>query len=114
MTERIRLRQQRIDDLVTRTSRGIRHQTHLLQQRIEHTVQYLTSLHPLAPLRRGYAVIERNGAVLGPNDCVHAGDTLVVQRYTESSTVTVSAVGQPTILPPHNDYDGNESKDTIA
>lgn len=114
VTERIRLRQQRIDDLVTRTSRGIRHHTHLLQQRIEHTVQYLTSLHPLAPLRRGYAVVERNGAVLGPNDRVHPGDTLIVQRYAESSTVTVDSVGQPTILPPHNSYDGNEGQNTIA
>ena len=108
VTERIRLRQQRIDDLVTRTSRGIRHHTHLLQQRIEHTTQYLTSLHPLAPLRRGYAVIERNGVVLGPNDRVHLGDTLVVQRYADSSTVSVEAIGQPTILPQHNDHDGTE------
>lgn len=108
VSERIHLRQQRIDELVTRTSRGIRHQTHLLRQRIDHTAQYLTSLHPLAPLRRGYAVVERNGTVLGPHDRVHPGDTLVVQRFTESSTVTVETVTAPTILPPQSHDHGNE------
>ena len=108
VSERIHLRQQRIDELVTRTSRGIRHQTHLLRQRIDHTAQYLTSLHPLAPLRRGYAVVERNGTVLGPHDRVHPGDTIVVQRFAESSTVTVDTVAAPTILPPQSHDHGNE------
>ena len=112
VSERIHLRQQRIDELVTRTSRGIRHQTHLLRQRIDHTVQYLTSLHPLAPLRRGYAVVERNGSVLGPHDRVHPGDTLVVQRFTESSTVTVETVTAPTILPPQSHDHGNQSEES--
>lgn len=112
VSERIHLRQQRIDELVTRTSRGIRHQTHLLRQRIDHTVQYLTSLHPLAPLRRGYAVVERNGSVLGPHDRVHPGDTLVVQRFTESSTVTVETVTAPTILPPQSHDHGNQGEES--
>lgn len=106
VSERIHLRQQRVDELVSRTSRSIRHRTHALEQRITHAMQYITSLHPLAPLRRGYAVIERNGTVLGPRDLVQQGDVLVVQRFTEASTVDVRVVAQPTILPPEPDDHG--------
>ena len=65
-------------------------------------------MHPLAPLRRGYAVIARHGVVLGPNDHVQPGDTLTVQRFSESSTVDVRTVSQPTILPPIAEHHGNE------
>ena len=110
--ERILLRQQRIDELASRTSRSIRHRTHVLRHQIEHATQYLASMHPLAPLRRGYAVVERNGVVLGPSDHVQLGDTLIIQRFSESSTVNVQSVTQPTILPPPSDNHGNQGKDT--
>ena len=110
VTERIHLRQQRVDELVSRSSRAVRHHTTFLRQHIDHTVLYLTSLHPLAPLRRGFAVIERNGIVLAPSDHVQPGDTLTVQRFTESSTVNVQSVSEPTILPPSTPHHGNESE----
>lgn len=110
VTERIHLRQQRVDELVSRSSRAVRHHTTFLKQRIDHTALYLTSLHPLAPLRRGYAVIERNGIVLAPSDHVQPGDTLTVQRFTESSTVDVRSISDPTILPPPTPHHGNESE----
>ena len=110
VTERIHLRQQRVDELVSRSSRAVRHHTTFLKQHIDHTALYLTSLHPLAPLRRGFAVIERNGIVLAPSDHVQPGDTLTVQRFTDSSTVNVQSVSDPTILPPPTPHHGNESE----
>jgi hypothetical protein len=63
-------------------------------------------------LRRGYAVVERNGVVLGPNDHVQPGDTLVVQRFSESSTVEVRTTAPPTILPPTSKHHGNEGENS--
>jgi exodeoxyribonuclease VII large subunit len=112
VTERIHIRQQRVDELVSRTSRGIQQHTNRMRQHVEHMTQYLTSLHPLAPLRRGYAVVERDGVVLGPSDRVQPGDTLVVQRFSESSTVEVRTTTPPPILPPTSEHHGNEGENS--
>ena len=56
--------------------------------------------------------VERNGVVLGPSDRVQPGDTLVVQRFSESSTVEVRTTTPPTILPPTSEHHGNEGENS--
>jgi len=92
ITERIHLRGQRVDELTTRYGSSVGHHVSMIRQRIAHTVALCASLHPLAPLRRGYAVVERGGHVLTGADVLHAGDTIRLHRQTESSEMHISTI----------------------
>jgi exodeoxyribonuclease VII large subunit len=48
-----------------------------------------TALHPLAPLRRGFAVLERGDNVLKPTDMLRVGDVVTIRRYIQTATVVV-------------------------
>ncbi|MCX6140240.1 MAG: exodeoxyribonuclease VII large subunit [Candidatus Kapabacteria bacterium] len=89
ITERVLLRQQRIDELTTRFTRSILHRLAITTQRVDHIVALNTSLHPLAPLKKGYAVVERNGHVLTGTDRLSKGDIVRLRRLTEVSTVVI-------------------------
>ena len=92
ITERLRLRQQRIDELTTRFPRSITNRIELSRRQIDHTVALLKSLHPLSPLKRGYAVVERNGHVLTGTDVLASGDRVTLRRQTETSTVLIEDI----------------------
>ncbi|MCU0330912.1 MAG: exodeoxyribonuclease VII large subunit [Candidatus Kapabacteria bacterium] len=49
------------------------------------------ALYPLAPLRRGFAVVERNNVVLRPTDLLQPGDVVTVRRSSQLATVVVQS-----------------------
>lgn len=91
LQERLQMRQQRIDELSSRYHRSIRTTIDRLIRRVEHQSALLATLHPLAPLRRGFAVVERNGTVLAPSDELRAGEHVTVRRYVQTAEVTVTS-----------------------
>ena len=99
ITERVLQRSQRIDDLTSRFARTITHRITMTRQRIDHVIALSTSLHPLAPLKRGYAVVERDGHVLTGADTLKAGDRVHLQRQTERSAVRVEETTPTTPIP---------------
>lgn len=106
ITERIQHRGQRADDLTTRYARAVSHHLLMIRQRIDHTATLTASLHPLAPLRRGYAVVERDGHVLTGSDTLHAGDNIHLHRQTESSDVHINTILPQQPFLPKEDADG--------
>lgn len=92
LQERLLQRQQRIDELTTRYARSVGTAIDRLRQRVEHQESLLTSLHPLAPLRRGFAVLERDGSVLPPGEALHRGDTVRIRRHRQTADVTVTEI----------------------
>lgn len=92
LMERINLRSQRIDDLTTRLSRAMLQSIRMRRLRIDHTSTLLTSLHPLSPLQRGYAVIERNGAVINASEPINPGDAIEIRRQYDVLTARVESV----------------------
>lgn len=89
LTERVHLRGQRIDDLTTRMTRAALQHVRVLQRNVEHIAALTTTLHPMAPLRRGYAIIERDGHIMGANDHLVPGENVLVRRQYEEATVLV-------------------------
>ncbi|MBL7998729.1 MAG: exodeoxyribonuclease VII large subunit [Candidatus Kapabacteria bacterium] len=66
-------------DISAMTSRLGLHHSHLQQSltSIEETVR---ALHPLAPLRKGFALLERDGVVLRSSDELTVNDTIQLRR----------------------------------
>lgn len=92
LQERLLQRQQRIDELTTRFTRSVGSSVERLRQRVEHQVSLLTSLHPLAPLRRGFAVLERDGSVVAPGEALHRGEAVTIRRHRQIADVIVTEI----------------------
>jgi exodeoxyribonuclease VII large subunit len=92
ITERVHLRSQRVDDVTSRWSLVLRRNLGDVRRRIDHAAALAESLHPLAPLRKGYAVVERSGHVLSGTEPLTAGDTITLRRQTETSSATLTAI----------------------
>ncbi|HBB26488.1 MAG TPA: hypothetical protein DCZ59_09510, partial [Bacteroidetes bacterium] len=83
---------QRVDDLSTRLARSATNRIQRERTRIDHAAALLTSLHPLAPLQRGYAVIERDGQVLNAAVALLPGDKIDIRRQHDVVQATVDAI----------------------
>ncbi|MDZ4746353.1 MAG: exodeoxyribonuclease VII large subunit [bacterium] len=90
LTERVHLRAQRVDELTSRMARGAVQHVAMLRRQVEHVAALCATLHPLAPLRRGYAIVERNGHILSTTDKLIQGESVQVRRHNEIATVTVN------------------------
>jgi exodeoxyribonuclease VII large subunit len=90
LTERVHQRSQRIDDLTTRASRAVLQNVQLRRLHIDHTVALLSSLHPLAPLQRGYAVLERDGRVINAGVLLSPGEVIDIRRQHDVVRATVN------------------------
>jgi exodeoxyribonuclease VII large subunit len=92
ITERILMRAQRVDDLSTRLARATSYRLQKERTRIDHATALLTSLHPLAPLQRGYAVIERAGLIMNAAATLAPGDKIDIRRQHDVVQATVDAI----------------------
>lgn len=112
LTERINLRSQRIDDLTVRLSRSMLQSISVRRLRIEHTSALLSSLHPLSPLQRGYAVIVRNGMVINASEHVNPGDAIEIRRQHDVLAATVQSVHhrESTTGTTHGNDEGHEAE----
>jgi exodeoxyribonuclease VII large subunit len=89
LQERLHQRQQRVDELTMRFDRSVRQHIARQRQLLDHAVTLLATLHPLSPLRRGFAVLERDGTVIRPSDAVHPGEHITIRRATQLVGATV-------------------------
>lgn len=92
LTERVMLRRQRITDLETRMTRTALQSIAAHLKDVEYLSSLLSSLHPLAPLARGYAVLEQDGRPLAINQALSAGDAIQIRRSSDISDVIVQSV----------------------
>jgi exodeoxyribonuclease VII large subunit len=91
LTDRIMLMAQRVDDQEDRALRALRNRLRMTTQQVEHTVALLAAHHPLTPLRKGFAVVERAGVVLQPSVPLEVGERVTVRRLRDVSEVTITA-----------------------
>lgn len=89
LRERVLMHVQRTDDLEQRNLTSIRHAIALMRQRIDHAVILCTTLHPLAPLRRGFAMVERDGLVLNASATLQLGESITIRRAHDVSNATI-------------------------
>ncbi|MCS6807729.1 MAG: exodeoxyribonuclease VII large subunit [Bacteroidota bacterium] len=90
--------QQQLDELHTRLHSAPARFLALHRERLERLHQHLTSLHPLAPLDRGFVLIKRDNRLLSAADTLQEGNILTLVRKCDTATVCVQHTS-PTSLP---------------
>lgn len=81
--------QYRLDSVTTSYQRAIEHTIEIFSQRIQEHASMLEVLHPLTPLQRGFALIERDGLFIQTTDQTTPGDIVRIHRITEIATATI-------------------------
>lgn len=71
---RLRDMQQRVDGSVERLHRAVRRLAEKRRHEVERLQDRLTAAHPTAPLKRGYAMVERDGTLVRSADTLAPGD----------------------------------------
>ncbi|MCS6999476.1 MAG: exodeoxyribonuclease VII large subunit [Bacteroidota bacterium] len=70
-----------------------------LEQKLHRYEQALHLLHPLQPLQRGFALLERDGMFLARTDSLKNGDRIRVHRLQEAATAHIVEVFSPSTIP---------------
>lgn len=90
--ERIMMRSQRVDELEERACSALLKLITKNQDHVNSAEERARILHPLAPLSKGFALIERGGKILPTAQPLHPGDVIVIKRKTDSARATVNNV----------------------
>jgi exodeoxyribonuclease VII large subunit len=88
--ERVRLAEQRLDELSVRLRRAVARRLEIANQKVAAAAEQLESLSPLGILKRGYSLTIANGQTVRDAGSLAVGDTLVTRlaRGTVTSRVT--------------------------
>jgi len=109
LRERVFFHVQRTDELEYRYGQSIRHAIAIIRQRLDHAVSLCRTLHPLAPLRRGFALLERNGEVVNASTALNVNDEVTIRRSHEVAIATISTTSKQELL---ENLDGEEDRTT--
>ena len=95
--DRIRQRQQRLDEVFSRLNRSVQHSTHLTQERLGALGSKLEALSPLGILERGYSLTTRGGErkPLRSAEALVAGDEIETTLHEGLVVSTVARVVPP-------------------
>ncbi|MCX7929536.1 MAG: exodeoxyribonuclease VII large subunit [Chlorobi bacterium] len=106
----VQLLLQRTDHAVFRTDRFIDSITSAIMhtwarycQQLDHAEHALSLMHPLQPLERGFALVERDGVFLTASDRLRAGDRIRLHRRADLSAALVTETTEQTQLPETDD-----------
>lgn len=89
--ERIRQHIVRVTETESRLMRDMQATIQKQLREVIHAAAVIEGLHPLKPLARGYAVVERNGQPLPLHETIQPGDVFDVRRQSEISSVRVES-----------------------
>ncbi len=87
--DELRHKQQLLDDYQTRMNTTVPRLLMQESQRLRALGQHLASLHPYAPLSKGFALIEREGRMMSASESLGAGETVSIIRQQERAEVQV-------------------------
>lgn len=90
--DELRRRRQRLDDVETRLHSALPRTLRHAAERLSALTRHLDSLRPLAPLERGFALVEENGRTLRADEPLREGARIVLIRARECAEVTVQSV----------------------
>ncbi len=79
----------RIQHSMTRT---VQHATQLVSMRLRSLENTIQVLEPLSPLKRGFALLEKNGHVVANDKQLAPGDRVTIRRQKERAEVVVEVV----------------------
>jgi exodeoxyribonuclease VII large subunit len=82
--DEIRRKQQQIDEYETRIQTSVQRSFVVQQQRFTALNQHFTSLHPLQPLERGFALVRREGRIVAGVESLNTGETIELVRKNQT------------------------------
>jgi exodeoxyribonuclease VII large subunit len=89
MMERIRLHEQTLDTATHRMNSALWQKLSRAGERVSSLTGHLSSLHPLAPLKRGFALVRRGQHTISPDETLQAGEIVELMRERETASVLV-------------------------
>ena len=92
IVEKIRMNGQLLDDYETRNSQNIRRNLAFLSQRLFSLDGHCKSLNPIAPLNKGFALLESDGKMIKKDDTIGNYIYIDIIRQKEKANVTVNKV----------------------
>jgi exodeoxyribonuclease VII large subunit len=87
--EHIQRSAQQVDDATTRLHLAVQRGVAAKRQRYEAVAAHCASLHPLAPLKRGFAMLERDGKSIHAAERLAEGEHVTVVRENQQVQVLV-------------------------
>ncbi len=90
--EHIRRNEQHVDELTTRMNAAVQRIFAAKRQRVESLAAHCASLHPLSPLKRGFALLKGKEGIIGASERLQSGETVELVRQNETATAVVWSV----------------------
>lgn len=88
----LRQYQQELDDAETTIHRSMARTTAQSAQRVDALAAHLASVHPLAPLQRGFALLRAGGTLIGAQESLREHDRIDIVRQNETAEAVVASV----------------------
>lgn len=83
---------QYVDSLESEMRNSVKRNFNLKKGKFESVVAHCTSLHPLSPLQKGFALLQKEGKTLSASDTVNVGDDILIKRSQTSMTAKIETV----------------------
>lgn len=91
-TDRIRQYQQEVDYLETSLHRSASRSVSDAGKKLKAMAAHLASVHPLSPLRRGFALLRSEETIIGPAFSLRDFSHIEIVRHAETAEAVISAV----------------------
>ncbi|TAE25444.1 MAG: exodeoxyribonuclease VII large subunit [Candidatus Kapaibacterium sp.] len=92
-------KQQELDDYTTRLHKATERTVAQFKQHLEARVRHFSSLHPLQPLERGFALLRRekpegqpDGRIVAASEELQHGERITIQRKKQTVQASIAAV----------------------
>jgi exodeoxyribonuclease VII large subunit len=86
---------QRTDELEMRLKQSIQRSLHTKKQSLQALQAHCTALYPLAPLRKGFALLEQNGSIIPAADPLPPGQEFILRRSYERTKISIIGPENP-------------------
>jgi exodeoxyribonuclease VII large subunit len=83
---------QKVDEAEMRSQKAISHHLSLARMKLDAIASHTESLHPLAPLRRGFALLQHQGELINNSTSLAEFDEIDIIRQTEIAHVNIAEV----------------------
>jgi exodeoxyribonuclease VII large subunit len=103
--DRLQNHVQQVDDAETSLRANMRRCLDRANLKLEAIAYHANSLHPLAPLKRGFALLEANGRAIKVDESLENGDRIAIIRQHEVAYATIDRVQISTTIPPFTEID---------
>lgn len=109
-TTLLRQYQQELDDAETTLHRAMARTVAQSAQRVDALAAHVASVHPLAPLQRGFALLRADGKLIGAQHSLREHNRIDIVRHTETAQAAIESVRTTSFPLSETSHGKNEEK----